>query len=931
MADSKISGLVALAGNELDLDNDLIEVSDVSAGASGSKKMTPRAFGQLPESAALARQWSAFGHVKFDGVTSGQRATAFVPGLNIGRGDFTLTTKCKFPSVWPSDGALFGISPLSTSISTHAFALRTLSTNVLRLLLTGVSTGYAYYDVSVAPYLGGVHDVTVTRTNGVIALFIDKSAITLPALLTAGSSPASSIAETVAGQHVLIGMYSSGAQFNDHIISFYLFNYALTAAQVAELVDFGVTSVNRWASTIGMNAVANQERNALFTATATDWAGYVTGTVAIDVANDELDVTVTNAGDGATLASANLAQVKAGSLYKLSFTVRNFTDVTGIAATFAGQAIGTAAANGEHWFEFTPTAGVGALTFAGTTAGSFSITNIRLEQVVLANGSFETAGGGGADVFAGWVESASGSSTVTAETVSPLSGLKSLKLTIDGSDSLATATQAGALTIGRLYFVRAKVSVDSLTGAPKLQLGNGTGTEGIVTLTSTASTTYSFTFTANTTTFQIKRSTGANRTFLIDDVELIPLGDVVSLSPWGLDKDTPIWRNQAIGNGDAALFGSPIVVTGPGRSYNEENILTQLSRENRALSGGGVYFDGNASQRVSVGLTTAQDIDVTPFWNRVRFTVPAANPAGTRFLTSIGTTSSGSANAYGAYVYISTSGALIVYVHGATVGDYRTALVLDFITRYGGKTVSFAFSRTATGALLVWINGVPHTYSETATGTPPTWLVDIASTYIFAPVTHIGEVFTWQLGRGTLTDALVQELNTIGIRTATGSPISKGGTFSGATDGVVVDLDFSVGAGGVFPDKSGNGFHGYSLVATHTHLIPKQTGQIKGRLTWAGTHEQKEFLASAALMPANAVVTGIVIESTQASSGSGITIGDAATANYWVAAVAFTTAKQALTLAQVFPASGQTRILVDPDTNNFTGSIDITLNYALME
>jgi hypothetical protein len=57
----------------------------------------------------------------------------------------------------------------------------------------------------------------------------------------------------------------------------------------------------------------------------------------------------------------------------------------------------------------------------------------------LNNGGFETAGAGGADVFANWAESKAGTSTVNRDTVDMRTGSACLRLDIDASNSLANA------------------------------------------------------------------------------------------------------------------------------------------------------------------------------------------------------------------------------------------------------------------------------------------------------------------------------------------------------------------------------------------------------------------------------------------------------------------------------------------------------------
>jgi hypothetical protein len=74
-----------------------------------------------------------------------------------------------------------------------------------------------------------------------------------------------------------------------------------------------------------------------------------------------------------------------------------------------------------------------------------------MENNILLNGGFETAGGGGADVFANWSEYTAGTSTITQSNVSPYSGTYSCKLLPQSSGSSCYVYQSFALTPSAAY------------------------------------------------------------------------------------------------------------------------------------------------------------------------------------------------------------------------------------------------------------------------------------------------------------------------------------------------------------------------------------------------------------------------------------------------------------------------------------------------
>lgn len=73
--------------------------------------------------------------------------------------------------------------------------------------------------------------------------------------------------------------------------------------------------------------------------------------------------------------------------------------------------------------------------------GTIYVEEHYIETDLMLNGGFETAGGGGADVFANWTEGTSGSSTVVANNTDQLVGGVCCELSVDSSDSDVYVTQ----------------------------------------------------------------------------------------------------------------------------------------------------------------------------------------------------------------------------------------------------------------------------------------------------------------------------------------------------------------------------------------------------------------------------------------------------------------------------------------------------------
>lgn len=167
----------------------------------------------------------------------------------------------------------------------------------------------------------------------------------------------------------------------------------------------------------------------------------------------------------------------------------------------------------------------------------------------ILNGGFETAGGGGADVFANWQEITSGSSTVNRDTTDFHSGTASCRLDVDGSSSFVGISQTPGVTIGKSYRLRfwAKASANTTSA---LRLSNQLPGLGDVLYDLTTSwQLFETTFTAQVVNFELIRQDATGISIWIDDVELQPLdvysGLVNGANQTGQDLITDGWTISA--------------------------------------------------------------------------------------------------------------------------------------------------------------------------------------------------------------------------------------------------------------------------------------------------------------------------------------------------------------------------------------------------
>lgn len=152
--------------------------------------------------------------------------------------------------------------------------------------------------------------------------------------------------------------------------------------------------------------------------------------------------------------------------------------------------------------------------------------------------------------------------------------------------------------------------------------------------------------------------------------------------------------------------------------------------------------------------------------------------------------------------------------------------------------------------------------------------------------------------------------------------------------GAVLHLPLSDGIGYQLHDELSNKLDAIMTTTGVSHRIPRRRGYVRGTLTWAATHEAKSLLGQRAF-PDGFVMQLLTLKATAATTGSGCAVGSTTTAARWRAAAALAAnTKTVAPLANQLPAgtaNNDTDLVVDPDTNNFTGDIAVEAHYALTE
>ena len=356
---------------------------------------------------AIRAAASDYAAVTFDGATT---ATRIVSGCQaIGTGDFSLWSRFRVPTSFANNPGVLWLTDTNTgTFRANAMGIYLESTQ-LRVFRYGTTPATDSRIANVAGFLtnfvGQVVDVVVTRAGNTLKVYINGTD-TAYTESTSGTAPA--WGQTVVSDFAFIGAQSSTTIFSGRIYRSVVFNRALSASDVTELITTGVNPADQWG------------------------------------------------------------------------------------------------------------------------------TQTQIVNTTTLNGGFETAGGGGADAFANWVESTTGTTTITRDTTvfSPnLSSTASANFTTDASNSSAAIGLSNTLLASKRF----RLSFDfrhngTAAAGPQYNLGAGSDIVGTAAAPNTW-TSYVTEAIAGGTTFAFSRASGvgATKTSWYDNTIIERIGAIVDL------------------------------------------------------------------------------------------------------------------------------------------------------------------------------------------------------------------------------------------------------------------------------------------------------------------------------------------------------------------------------------------------------------------
>jgi len=272
--------------------------------------------GQAPS--AIRAAASDYAAVTFDGATASTRIASACQA--IGTGDFSLWSRFRVPTATPSNQpVIIALSDSGSSAGTDS-AYMSFENADLRFTKFGASSSdarRATISGVVTAYSGQVVDIVVTRTGTTLKIYINGTD-TAYTETTAGTPPAWS--SSVNSSFVVVGARSSTTIFSGRIYRSVVFNRALSASDVTELITTGVNPADQWGT---QTAVLN----ATFTGTTDSFTATGAGVSVASVAN-QLEVTSTTPTGGGTLRNSIIVPAKN---YRIAFKVRlQSGDCTGL-------------------------------------------------------------------------------------------------------------------------------------------------------------------------------------------------------------------------------------------------------------------------------------------------------------------------------------------------------------------------------------------------------------------------------------------------------------------------------------------------------------------------------------------------------------------------------------------------------------------------
>ncbi len=342
-------------------------------GTSGSWSQLSSGIADAFTVARLRNALAPRGGIFFDGSGTSPRAYSTLPAA-ITTDDYSIHCVFRAPtSVPPTRSGIVGLGTASVGGSTYLVAAMENSDNLIVQSYDGAAYREFNFPNIVATYGGKVVHLTLVRSGGTMALYVNGAA---QSKTDAGT--AANWAQNINSAYFIIGSHGGAGSLPAiaGISSASLYNCALNAADVAEVYELGGAVPYRFQWTNSSRKITDAARNSVFTDVATDWTGG-----ALDTANDQYDVT---SPTSAVLMATYFTTIESGKAYRVRASISNHSGGN-VSVSFTGGTSDTVVSgvgNGSIDTVVTTTkAGNDRIAFSTFTAGAFSLDDVYIERI----------------------------------------------------------------------------------------------------------------------------------------------------------------------------------------------------------------------------------------------------------------------------------------------------------------------------------------------------------------------------------------------------------------------------------------------------------------------------------------------------------------------------------------------------------------------
>ena len=254
---------------------------------------------------AIRAAASDYAAVAFDGATASTRITSTLTGQSIGTGDFSIW--CRFKVSQTTAKAVFSV----VEDSNNYFGLTTSSGAYgLDKTIGGVASNASITGFTGAAFAGQIVDFVLVRSAGVFSVYVNGSAYTLTN--TTGNISFSAAATLRVG-----GYFVAAQVFDQPIYRSVVFNRALSAGDVTELITTGVNPADQWGTQTAAYTSDFSAGSNGWSATRATETGNVDGILGVD--NTLRAVVDGTASNTHYTYNASVPAMVAGKRYKVGF------------------------------------------------------------------------------------------------------------------------------------------------------------------------------------------------------------------------------------------------------------------------------------------------------------------------------------------------------------------------------------------------------------------------------------------------------------------------------------------------------------------------------------------------------------------------------------------------------------------------------------